>query len=98
MRSIDFSLYYNGQQLDLATKTLDDYNIPPAGLILVVESMMELAVGLPTGNEKVYTILKSKRVVDLKERISVISSSLVEYRLLYSLLHRILWLLTMELP
>ncbi|KAM7456685.1 hypothetical protein BLSTO_02556 [Blastocystis sp. subtype 1] len=70
LRSIDFSLYYNGQPLDLTTKTLDDYNIPPSGLILVVESMMELTVGLPTGNDKVYTILKSKRVVDLKERIS----------------------------
>ena len=73
------------------SKTLDDYNIPPSGLIVVKESMMELTVGLPTGNDKVYTILKSKRVVDLKERISVVPVFLVECRRPCSLHRRISW-------
>ena len=74
MRSVDFSLLYDGQVLDVTSKTLEEYNIPPSGVIVVEESSVELTVGLPTGNEKVYSILKNKRVKDLKERIAVMSS------------------------
>lgn len=73
MRSVDFSLLYDGQVLDVTSKTLEEYNIPPSGVIFVEESSVELTVGLPTGNEKVYSILKNKRVKDLKERIAVMS-------------------------
>ena len=60
--------------IDVTSKTLEEYNIPPSGVIVVEESSIELTVGLPTGNEKVYSILKNKRVKDLKERVAVVSS------------------------
>ena len=51
--------------------SLEDYNLPPAAVILIEEKNLSLPVCLPTGNDKVYSISKSKLVKDLKERIAV---------------------------
>ncbi len=51
--------------------SLEDYNLPPAAVILIEEKNLSLPVCLPTGNDKVYSISKSKTVRDLKERIAV---------------------------
>lgn len=63
--------------------SLEGYDLPPAAVILIEEKNLSLPVCLPTGNDKVYSISKSKSVRDLKERIAV--SLLCSFHLALSL-------------
>ena len=57
--------------MDSPILTLEGYNIPAVGIILIEENNLSLTVSLPTGHTKVYTIAKGNTIKDLKERISV---------------------------
>ena len=67
MRSVDFYLQYDETILDFHSKCLDDYDILPSTVIQVMESNINLTICLPTGNDKVFSISKQKKVSDLKE-------------------------------
>ena len=73
LRSVDFYLQYDETILDFHSKCLDDYDILPSTVIQVMESNINLTICLPTGNDKVFSISKQKKVSDLKERLSVSS-------------------------
>lgn len=71
MRNVDFLLRYEDTILDLTSKTLEDYEISPSGVIIIEERNIDITVCLPTGNEKLFSLPKYKTISDLKERISV---------------------------
>ena len=73
LRSVDFYLQFDETILDFHSKCLDDYDILPSTVIQVMESNINLTICLPTGNDKVFSISKQKKVSDLKERLSVSS-------------------------
>ena len=70
---MDFQFRYNGELMDSATQSLEEYDIPATGIIQIEEKNFTVTVVLPTGNEKLFNISKAKTILDLKERIAVVS-------------------------
>ena len=71
LRSVDFTLRYEDNMLDFKGKTLEDYDIPFSGVIFIEDCNVDITVCLPTGNDKIFSLSKNKKVIDLKERIAV---------------------------
>lgn len=68
---MDFVLRYENTLLDLSSKSIEEYDIAPSGVITIEESNIDITVCLPTGHEKIFSLPKHKKGIDLKDRLSV---------------------------